>query len=341
MLKNQSLCERLNSFIIVTSVFSIELEEDDSSNRDLKPSETARYNSAALPSFNSNDVLKHFTLGYYQDPVSKQFDLTKASVKFETKFITFASCIKHVEVTGTRKSGAAGLSSAQRTGSTPAPVTTTATYPPNEISPRFGEYTWEPYGTGRNVGGNGGKPSRGWAYENGGYNSGSRGQTGYNPGSGGQGGYNPGAGGQAGYNPGAGSQGGYNPGAGGQGGYNSGSGGQGGYNPGAGGQGGYNPGAGGQGGYNPGSGGQGGQGYHPGTTSRPGSTTWGYNPGGRPPTDKPGGGWSYSTTARPDYSSTSRPGYSGNNKPSFWGSRSAFSKQFLRMSTDIAPKVNY
>ena len=287
------------------------MEEDDSSNRDLKPSETARYNSAALPSFNSNDVLKHFTLGYYQDPVSKQFDLTKASVKFETKFITFASCIKHVEVTGTRKSGAAGLSSAQKTGSTPAPVTTTATYPTNEMSPRFGEYTWEPYGTGRNVGGNGGKPSRGWAYENGGYNSGSRGQGGYNPGAGGQGGYNPGAGGQ------------------------------GGYNPGSGGQGGNNPGSGGQGGYNPGSGGQGGQGYHPGTTSRPGSTTWGYNPGGRPPTDKPGGGWSYSTTARPDYSSTSRPGYSSNDKPSFWGSRSAFSKQFLRMSTDVALKVNF
>ena len=306
----------------------------------MKPSETAKYNSAALPSFNSNDVLKHFTVGYYQDPVSKLFDLTKASVQFETKFITFASCIKHVEITGVRKSGAVGLASAQKTGTTPSPVTTTiATYPTDQLSPRFGENTWEPYGTGRNVGGNGGKSSRGWSHENGGYNSGSGGQGGYHPGAGGQGGYHPGAGGQGGYHPGSGGQGEFNSGSGGQGGFNSGSGGQGGFNSGSGGQGGYNSGSGGQGGYNPGSGTSGKQGYTPGTTSRPGTTTWGYNHGGRPPTDRPGGGWSYSTTARPDFSSTSKPGFNSNNKPNFWGSRSAFSKQFLRMSTDVDAKV--
>ncbi len=55
--------------------------------------------------------------------------------------------------------------------------------------------------------------------------------------------------------------------------------------------------------------GQGSGGYNPGTTTtttrRPPTTTpWGYNPGGRPPTDRPGGGWSYTSTGRPAFTTT-------------------------------------
>ena len=103
----------------------VELEEDDSSHKDLRPSETARFNSAALPRFNSTEVHRHFTIGYKQDPVSKQFDLSKASVKFDTAFLTFASCIKHIEVTGKQKSGAARLKSRQPAPTTKPPTSTT------------------------------------------------------------------------------------------------------------------------------------------------------------------------------------------------------------------------
>ena len=48
-----------------------------------------------------------FTVLYQvvRDPTSGRFDLTKASVRVQTSFITFASCVKHLEVTGKQKSG--------------------------------------------------------------------------------------------------------------------------------------------------------------------------------------------------------------------------------------------
>ena len=161
----------------------LELEEDDSSHKNLRPSETAKFNSAALPKFNSSEVLNYFTIGYMQDPVSKQFDLTKASIKFDTKFLTFASCIKHIEVTGKQKSGASRLKSMQPAQTTPK--TTTTEIPADGLRSRFG---FEAFGGGRNLGGLGGAPSRRWGSSQGGYGGG-----GYNPGHGGSnGGFNPG-----------------------------------------------------------------------------------------------------------------------------------------------------
>jgi hypothetical protein len=313
----------------------VELEEDDATKTDSKDSDATRYNSAALPAFNSTEVVGQFSVGYYQDPRSLQFDLTKVSLRFPARFLTFASCLKHLEVTGRIVPGEAQKAAAATTTTT----TTTTTVPPlpaldeEFISPRFGG--WEPYGKGRNPGETGTPPHRGWG--SGGFNSGS--------GSGSSsGGYNPGYGGGSGSG-----QGGYNPGQGGSGS------GQGGYNPGGGSSGG-GYGQGGSGGYNPGT---------TTTTRRPWTTTpgWGYNPGGRPPTDRPGGGWSYTSTARPSFVSTTtttRPGFGSYNpgtgggagggynpggynqggyNPGGWGGRSAFSNQFLRMSKPPSTQV--
>merc|ERR1719312_98538 len=144
--------------------FRVELEEDDSSHTDIKASETARYNSAALPAFNSTEVLEHFTVGYAQDPISKQFDLSKASIKFDTKFITFASCIKHIEVTGKQKSGAARLAADKKTVTT---TTTTTPRPANggDLNLAYRLPGRDPYGTGRKLDGLGAAPNRDWRWD--------------------------------------------------------------------------------------------------------------------------------------------------------------------------------
>merc|ERR1719233_1254247 len=93
------------------------------------------------------------------------FDVEKASIKFQTAFITFASCVKHVEVSGKQKVGIAGLKTAMK-GS----VTT-----PGE--PGVGGKGWEAFGTGRQPGENGRTLSREWEWDstfsgsNGGWNS--------------------------------------------------------------------------------------------------------------------------------------------------------------------------
>jgi len=230
--------------------FGVELYEKDWINNHMRESEVASYNSAALPSFNSSDVLQYFRVGYYKDPRTGEFDVKKASVKFQTKFLTFASCIKHVELTGKQKVGVAGVKSAMK-----GPVAKT--------EKAFGR---EAFGSGRQPGEVGRPVSRGWRWNSGssggGFNSGSGG--GWSSGSSGGGfnsgssGYHPGSttnrppahgagwgypsstsrpwsgsinGGQ-GYNPGTGgSQGGFNPGTSGSGGSS-----QGGFNPGVGGR---------------------------------------------------------------------------------------------------------
>jgi len=156
--------------------FRVELEEDDSSHTDIKASETARYNTAALPKFNSTEVHSHFTIGYAQDPVSKQFDLSKASIKFDTKFITFASCIKYVEVTGRQKSGAARIAANKKTV---APTTTTpSTVARQDIHPAYLLPGRQPYGTGRQLGELGAAPDRDWRWDG---DDARRGHHGYHP----------------------------------------------------------------------------------------------------------------------------------------------------------------
>merc|ERR1719233_1454188 len=145
--------------------FVVELYEKDWINKHTRESEVVTYNSADLPSFNSSNVLKYFSVGYFKDPRTGVFDVEKAIIKFQTSFITFASCVKHVEVSGKQKVGIAGLKTAMK-GS----VTT-----PGE--PGVGGKGWEAFGTGRQPGENGRTLSREWEWDstfsgsNGGWNS--------------------------------------------------------------------------------------------------------------------------------------------------------------------------
>jgi len=152
--------------------FGLELYEKDWINNHMRESEVVAYNSAALPSFNSSNSLQYFSVGYYKDPRTGVFDVKKASIKFKTKFMTFASCIKHLEVSGKQKVGIAGLKTALK-----GPATT----PENELETRMGGNTWEAFGSGRQPGEVGRPVTRGWRW-NSGFNSGSTG-GGFNSGS--------------------------------------------------------------------------------------------------------------------------------------------------------------
>merc|ERR1719233_177578 len=66
--------------------FVVELYEKDWINKHTRESEVVTYNSAALPSFNSSNVLKYFSVGYLKDPRTGGFDVEKASIKFQTAF---------------------------------------------------------------------------------------------------------------------------------------------------------------------------------------------------------------------------------------------------------------
>ena len=134
---------------------SVELYEKDWINKHMRESEVVTYNSAALPSFNSSNVLKYFSVGYFKDPRTGVFDVEKASIKFRTSFITFASCVKHVEVSGKQKVGIAGLKTAMK-GS----VTT-----PEE--PGVVGQGREAFGTGRQPGENGRPLGREWGWDSG------------------------------------------------------------------------------------------------------------------------------------------------------------------------------
>jgi len=121
---------------------------------ELKPGKatgTVRFNSATLPSLEKDDVLKHVTVGYYKDPRTGQFNLGKASVKIQSKFLTFLKCIKHIEISGTQIAGAKAVKSTLAGPSTPSLTKTS-------------EDAWEPYGTGRQVGGMGRPADRKWGY---------------------------------------------------------------------------------------------------------------------------------------------------------------------------------
>jgi len=145
--------------------FGVELYEKDWINKHMRESEVVTYNTADLPSFNSSNVLKYFSVGYYKDPRTGVFNVEKASIKIQTAFFTFADCVKQVEVSGKQKVGIAGLKTAMK-GS----VTT-----PDEHV--VGGEGWEAFGTGRQPGENGRPTSRKWEWDsafsesNGGWNS--------------------------------------------------------------------------------------------------------------------------------------------------------------------------
>jgi len=123
---------------------------------ELKPGKatgTVRFNSATLPSLERDEVLKHVTVGYHKDPRTGQFDLTKASVRIQSKFLTFLNCIKHIEVSGTQITGAKSVKS-------------TLSAPSNPSISQPNENTWEQYGTGRQVGELGRPADRKWGHLN-------------------------------------------------------------------------------------------------------------------------------------------------------------------------------
>ena len=118
-------------------------------------------------------------LSLYQavrDPTSGGFDLTKASVRVQASFITFASCVKHLEVTGKQKSGVRWeilpsiffperpkLDSLAR-GAPPLELQMTGKGSKHHL-PHTTFRTdggWEPYGTGRLPGGKGRPAERRW-----------------------------------------------------------------------------------------------------------------------------------------------------------------------------------
>jgi len=134
---------------------AVDLKEKDWINSHHRESAVTKYNSANLPaSLKPEDMLPYFSVGYHKDPTSGRFDLTKASVRVQTSFITFASCVKHLEVTGRQKSGVratqAGLS---------GPRSSTSGTPDDWERTDGG---WEPYGTGRLPGGKGRPAERRW-----------------------------------------------------------------------------------------------------------------------------------------------------------------------------------
>jgi len=134
---------------------AVDLKEKDWINSHHRESAVTKYNSANLPaSLKPEDMLPYFSVGYHKDPTSGGFDLTKASVRVQASFITFASCVKHLEVTGKQKSGVratqAGLS---------GPRSSTSGTPDDWERTDGG---WEPYGTGRLPGGKGRPAERRW-----------------------------------------------------------------------------------------------------------------------------------------------------------------------------------
>jgi len=163
LIGSQALSKEVTVEPCVFYNIGVDIHEKDWINTHLRESAVAKYNSAKLPSLNASDVLPYFTVGYHKDPSSGQYDLTKASIGIKTSFITFASCIKHLEVTGKQIAGARLASSGLATAETPtASPTTTGD---GGVQTRFGE--WEPYGSGRLPQGRGRPASRRWGSEGG------------------------------------------------------------------------------------------------------------------------------------------------------------------------------
>ena len=46
---------------------------------------------------------KYLSVGYYKNPATGLFDVSKASVKVKKEFLTFMNCIKHLEISGVSK----------------------------------------------------------------------------------------------------------------------------------------------------------------------------------------------------------------------------------------------
>ena len=94
-----------------------------------------------------------FILGYYKDPKTNAYDLTKASIKIDSQFMTFASCVKHLEVSGAPKKGAERLAALKAAPSTARPQYSMpgvdpiswSPYPSAPSIPGGDSISWSPY----------------------------------------------------------------------------------------------------------------------------------------------------------------------------------------------------
>jgi len=156
--------------------------EKDLFNTHTKESPVVRFNSADLPSFNVS--LSDLQVSYYRDPSSGEFSLTTALVSLPTKFLSFAPCLKEIEVSAQRPAEAIktiGKKSASKT------KTTTTSSAPSLRTRLFGK--------DRQPGESGPPSSMHWGHEDGvkygsGFNPGSVGGSQTSSGSGS--GYNAG-----------------------------------------------------------------------------------------------------------------------------------------------------
>jgi len=115
-----------------------------------KSTETAKFNSATIPTINLETMGKYLSVGYYKNPATGLFDVSKASVKVKKEFLTFMNCIKHLEISGVSKKREGTV----KTTSISTPVKQTS----GEVS------SWIPYGTGRSFGENGYGKDRKWMH---------------------------------------------------------------------------------------------------------------------------------------------------------------------------------
>ena len=112
-----------------------------------KSTETATFNQ--VPHLNEEALKPHLSIGYHKNARTDQFDLKRASLKIKKEFFTFMDCLKQIEVSGTSMPRVSGTSSSTRT------LSSQSTTDIND---------WQPFGTGRSVGQNGGDRSRKWQH---------------------------------------------------------------------------------------------------------------------------------------------------------------------------------
>ena len=121
-----------------------------------KATEKTSYNSASRPglnlsSLNKDNMRKYLNVGYHKDS-SGVSDVTKASIKISKDFLTFSSCIKHIEATGKKMTSPASKYSKS---SSPVPSVPVVCLPP---------CSRPPLGLGRQPGQTGAQRGRQWGH---------------------------------------------------------------------------------------------------------------------------------------------------------------------------------
>jgi len=142
----------------------IESVEKDLFNTHVRESSVIRFNSADLPSFNVS--LPDLKVSYYREPSTGEFSLSNALVSIPTKFITFSSCLKEIEISAERPSPDTKSSAKSTKAKTSTPNSTPS------VRTRF-------FGNARQPGEMGPPSTMHWGHE-----EGTEDGSGFNPGAG-------------------------------------------------------------------------------------------------------------------------------------------------------------